>query len=217
MDLLPLIAITLTLALFGAGVTHPWWNRKRAVTDPVGDLLVATSLALMALVTVASVLTMAGIRGVSVGQWIFAGIVLIGLVRVCSSGARSFRCLKALSWRQWAWYAGLSIFLAYTAIFWAKLFDDVIALPSFHDGIVHGMYFLRILESGYASLGRVPIGFGEIFGIENFDFYPTGTHALMAMSSGLWVRFGIFSAAEVCQGMVVNRILAHTMAFVVGG
>jgi hypothetical protein len=98
--------------------------------------------------------------------------------------------------------------ITYTIGFWIDIFRDHVALPSARDGVAHTMYYMRILQSGDPTLGRVPLSLGDIFGTQLISFYPTGSHALFAIVGGLWDRFGVISHAGVVKACFTLTVAA---------
>ena len=73
--------------------------------------------------------------------------------------------------------------MAWTVIYSMASSVPTSPCPSITTGS-HTTYYLRILEAGVPTLGRMPIGFCEPLGVQLFPFYPTGTHTLVAVTAG---------------------------------
>ncbi len=159
--------------------------------------VVLLALGSLGMVGVAVIVMLAGGRGIPVAQGLFILVALVGAVRALplawrrkpSVAVRTPLALRLVLILAIAWSAGL----------WMDVYQDHIAFPSAHDGIAHTNYYLRVLEYGVPTLGRVPLEFPQVFGPDLLRFYPTGTHAFIAISSGFWGQLGLVSQAGILK------------------
>jgi hypothetical protein len=201
-DLLSLAIVLAGMAAFAAGLADAW-ARLRAksgrATLPDLDPVTLAAYAALGLVALVVAVMLAGARGIPVAQAVFLAVAFWGLATATRRAPRAWK------WPQCASSADLSraaLFAAaacWSVWFWAGVFQDHVGLSVAHDGIAHTAWYLRILESGVPTLGRVPIGFREVFGEQMVEFYPTGTHALVAISSGFWGQWGVISHAGILK------------------
>ena len=164
--------------------------------------------AALGLVAVSVVLMVAGVRSIVPVQIAVAAVTVWGALRGVVRAPELWRWANAAALPVLAQRAVLAAAMIWTVVFWSGIFRSHVALPIYHDGIAHTTYYLRILEAGVPTLGRVPIGFGGLFGVQLFPFYPTGTHTLMAVTGGLWGEWGIVSHAGVLKACFTLTLAA---------
>ena len=209
-DWLSLIIVLAGVCAFIAGLDDVWRRAQRAMaghTQRAGMAetrapLLALELGaygVLALVGLAVLVMLAGGRGIPVAQAAFLPIAGWGLVVLARRAKQPWRWFTSASGDEILRAAAFVAAGIWSIWFWSDLFRDHVALPVMHDGIAHTTYYLRILEAGVPTLGRVPIGFADLFGTQTFDFYPTGTHAMMAVTSGFWGQWGIVSHAGILK------------------
>ena len=83
--------------------------------------------------------------------------------------------------------------------YWLWHFRDLASLPSIGDGLNHLFYFTRIVETGQLFTGHIPLLQSGEFGPQNLEFYPSGTHALAAMTTAplRWAGVSNLSALKI--------------------
>ncbi len=86
--------------------------------------------------------------------------------------------------------------------FWFWLLADLDGLPSFHDGIAHTVYYLRMIENGQPLLHLNSVSLTELFGPGTLRFYPGGSHALVAMFDG-WIPSRWVTPAQILQAWLL--------------
>jgi hypothetical protein len=210
-DWLSLAIVLAGLCAFVLGLSDLWrrgTQRHALVLAPVtlgayGALgLVGLSVAVM----------LAGGRGIPVAQAAFLAVAAWGLAIAVMRAPRVWHWWKSASGADLGRTAAFAAAACYSIWFWTDVFQDHVALPGAYDGIVHTAYYLRILEAGVPTLGRVSIGFANIFGTQMFEFYPTGTHALMAIASGFWGQWGLVSHAGILKAWFTLTLAAMPWA-----
>jgi hypothetical protein len=155
---------------------------------------------------------LAGGPGIPVAQAVFLGVAAWGVVRAVTCAPRVWRSWTSAPPADLGRAAAFAAAACWSLWFWTDVFRDHVALPAMTDGIVHTALYLRILEAGVPTLGRVPIGFAGIFGRQLFGFYPTGTHALMAIASGFWGQWGLVSHAGILKAWFTLAMAASPFA-----
>jgi len=210
------LAIVLTsLSAFVAGLADLCRRVARGAC-PI-DAITLSAYAALALVGTSVAVMLAGGHGIPAAQAMFLGTSAWGLVCSVRRAPCAWRWLTTASGADRGRATAFAAAAAYSIWFWAGLFQDHVALPVAHDGITHTAYYLRILGAGVPTLGRVPIGFTAIFGMQRFEFYPTGTHALLAISSGFWGQWGVIAHAGILKACftLTMAALPWSLAFVV--
>ncbi len=216
-DLLSAAIVLAGMAAFVVGLADRV-ARVRAKSDGAGtpdlDAITLAAYAALGLVGLAVAVMLAGGRGIPVAQAVFLALAAWGVVAAALRAPRVWDWLQSASGADLA-RAGLFAAAACWSIwFWAGVFQDHVALPVAHDGIAHTAWYLRILEAGVPTLGRVPIGFPEVFGAQMVEFYPTGTHALIAITSGFWGQWGVISHAGILKAWFTLAMAASPFALV---
>lgn len=215
-DWLSLAIVLVGICAFVAGLDDVVNRRGRSGEDRI-DIFTLGAYGALALVGLAVAVMLAGLRGIPVAQGTFLLIAAWGVIRTVMRASHHIRhsafdiprsTFDVRTWRALAFAgaAGCSLW------FWTAAFEDHVALPSAHDGIVHTAYYLRLLQAGVPTLGRVPIGFGNVFGAQLFEFYPTGTHALIAITSGFWGEWGVISQAGILKAWLTLAMAAAPWA-----
>jgi len=158
------------------------WQHLREPLDPVLGSSLAVSLWVMA-TTLVSQLAFPAVFILLPLLW---ALILWGVFKSWKRG------------RPGVWLAlGLGV---YFLVQWAWFFRDWVGLPSHHDGIVHATFVMRILETGIANTARIPLQFSDVFGAQSLQFYPVGTHSLLAGLIAPWVWLGWLDVATALQG-----------------
>lgn len=181
---------------------------RRRDIDPV----VVGAYGAIGIVALSVVVMMAGGPGILTAQGVFLIVSAWGLAVAIARLPRLWRWLMSAPDRDLARRAAFAAAMLWSVGFWMDVFQSHVALPVAQDGITHAAYYLRILESGMPTLGRVPIGFSSVFGVQLFDFYPTGSHALMAIASGFWGQWGVVSHAGVLKAWFTLTVAAAPWA-----
>jgi hypothetical protein len=189
----------ITLLTLSAGIALQWvlfaigarqllrqvWKPALAAEGPLAAVV------LVALTVVAPALN-------SSPLWIFqiavAGIELTGLAYLLTHGRTAAAFVRSHA------IACTVTFVNFG--FWFWLLSDLDGLPSFHDGIAHTVYYLRMVENGQPLLHLNSVSLTELFGPGQLRFYPGGSHALVAMFDG-WLPPRWFTPAQVLQTWLV--------------
>ncbi len=201
-DLLSVAIVLAGLVAFVAGLVDlraAWRRRSGRAAGPELDAITLAAYAALGLVGLSVLVSIAGVRGIPVAQAAFLLCALRGVVALARRAPAAWTRARAASGESRLRVAAFVAAGCWSLCFWETVFVDHVGMPSFADGITHAVYYLRILQTGVPTLGRLPIGFGDVFGAQNFDFYPTGTHALMAIGGGFWGQWGLISHAGILK------------------
>ncbi len=90
-----------------------------------------------------------------------------------------------------------------SSILWLGHLKEVASLPTYHDGISHSMFFMKLVEYGSALISNAFLSFPDQFGEEKFHFYPTGSHALVVLFNGLFVKLGVVSGGQILKSWLL--------------
>jgi hypothetical protein len=178
------------------------------------DAVTLSAYGAIGIVALSMVVMVAGGPGIPVSQVVFLIVSAWGLVLAIARLPGLWHWLTTAPDRDLARRGAFAAAMCWSIGFWMDVFQSHVVLPSANDGITHAAYYLRILESGMPTLGRVPIAFSNVFGVQLFDFYPTGTHALMAIASGFWGQWGLISHAGILKAWFTLTIAAAPWALV---
>ena len=202
---LALVLAGLCAFVFGLVDLH-----RRLPRAPARDLDPVTlgAYGAIAVVGLSVAVMMAGGPGIPLSQGVFLIIAAWGLARALARLRELWRWATSTSDAELARRAAFAAAMCWSVGFWMDVFQSHVAFPVAQDGITHAAYYLRILETGMPTLGRVPIGFPNVFGVQLFDFYPTGTHALMAIASGFWGQWGLVSHAGILKAWFTLTVAA---------
>jgi len=208
-----LAAIVLaTLSAFVYGVndlTRRVVPRAQATADP----LAVGSYGALAVVGFSVALMMLGLPSVAIAQGVTVATTAWGGARAVSRVPEAWRWANRAPVVDLVRRITIGAAMGWTVIFWMGVFRAHVALPVYHDGIAHTTYYLRILDAGVPTLGRVPIGFSNLFGLQLFPFYPTGTHTLLAVTAGLWGEWGLATHAGILKACFTLTLAALPWAF----
>jgi hypothetical protein len=212
-DGLSLAVVLAGLCAFVSGLVDlhrrvAWLRTGKVDIDPV----TVGAYGAVAIVALSVAVMMAGGPGIPVAQGVFLIIGAWGLMRAIARLPQLWRWATSTSDGDLARVAAYAAAMCWSIGFWLDVFQSHVAFPVAQDGITHAAYYLRILESGMPTLGRVPIGFSSVFGRQLFDFYPTGTHALMAIASGFWGQWGLISHAGILKAWFTLTVAAAPWA-----
>lgn len=172
------------------------------------DPVTAAAYAAPGLVGLAVVVMLAGGRGILVAQAVFLALAAWGVVCAVARARRVRRWWTSAPGSDLVRNGLLAAAVCWSIWFWVDVFRDHVGLPGMFDGIVHTAYYLKIIEVGVPTLGRVPIGFATLFGTQLFEFYPTGTHSLVAITSGFWGQWGVISHAGILKAWFTLAVAA---------
>jgi hypothetical protein len=220
-DLVSLAIVFAGLAAFVVGLAD-LWTRVRRVPAPgtFRDVPGAMPLepitlgayAAVALVGLAVAVMLFGGPGIPVAQAVFLALATWGLYVVTRRAGRLRDWWASATAADVVRVAALGAAACWSIWFWADVFRDHVALPVELDGIAHTAWYLRIMETGMPTLGRVPRLFAPIFGLQTVEFYPTGTHALIAITSGFWGQWGVISHAGILKAWFTLAVAAAPWA-----
>jgi hypothetical protein len=212
-DWLTLAIVLVPVCAFVLGVADLWRAHAQRAAGNL-DVVTLAVYAALSLVGLAVAVTVAGARGIPVAQAAFLAVAARGLLCAGRGAPRLWQWWKSASGDDLVRAAAFAGAASLSLWFWTDVFRDHVALPGIFDGIVHAAYYLKIVETGVPTLGRVPIGFGSIFGTQLFDFYPTGTHSLIAIASGFWGQWGVISHAGILKAWFTLAVAAAPWALV---
>jgi hypothetical protein len=199
-DLASIAIVLAGLTAFAVGLADLWARaRLLRARGPDLDAITLAVYGALTLVGLTVVIMLAGGRGIPVAQGFFLAIAGWGVAIAVRRAPRARRWVQQAPGAELAKAALFTAAACWSIWFWADVFRDHVALPVAHDGIAHAAWYLRILEAGVPTLGRVPIGFRDVFGTQMIEFYPTGTHALIAITSGFWGQWGVVSHAGILK------------------
>ena len=129
----------------------------------------------------------------------FQGIVfafqLLGLIRLWTNPPQIHKCLRA----HWVVLAVTGAAL----VFWLWMMRDIDGLVSYHDGMAHTTYLLRMVENGRPLIHQNANSLAAEFAEGVFRFYPGGTHALVAMFNGWAIGLKWVTASEVLKAWTI--------------
>jgi hypothetical protein len=196
-DLVWILVLLLQFFFFSIGVgtlLSPWMGKNRYELLPfffsLGALLNTAIVSLLACIPVASV---------PMGSALVFALELLGVL----AWARHRPALPSWHTR----FPYLFLFLGPLYVWWVS-WEGTPAIISFNDGTAHMGYLARIIESGNPLLPFIPRPFAAQFGGSPIPFYPTGTHALIAMFQGWWIQAEWLTQAQALRSwMVVTHAL----------
>ena len=204
------MSLAIVLAAVWAFVfgVHDLARRVAREAPRTGDAVALGAYAALGVVAVTVALMMVGIRSIPAAQVLTVGVIAWGVVRAGARVPELWRWANAVRAEEFARRAIIGAAMAWTVVFWSGIFRSHVALPVAQDGIVHTAFYLRIIEAGVPTLGRVPIGFAGLFGIQLFPFYPTGTHTLLALVVGFLGEWGLVSHAGLLKASFTLTVAA---------
>lgn len=208
-DWLALLVVLAGLCAFALGISD-LWRRLRPTSDL--DRITLAAYGSLGLVGVSVAIMLAGGPAIAAAQAVFLVAAAWGVVRAGTSAPRAWQWWTSETPADLGRTAAFAAAACWSLWFWTGVFRDHVGLPAMTDGIVHTALYLRILQAGVPTLGRVPTGFAEIFGTQLFGFYPTGTHALMAVASGFWGQWGLVSHAGIIKAWFTLAMAASPFA-----
>ena len=188
-------------------------NRRFArPRQPAIDAVTLGAYGALALVALSVIVMMAGGPGIPVAQAVFLMVSMWGVARASVRVPRLWAWVRSVPGGDLARRAALCgrDVLGRSAS-GSTSFNSRGAARVYGRHRPYGVH-LRILQAGVPTLGRVPIGFSNVFGVELFAFYPTGTHALMAITSGFWGQWGLISHAGILKAWFTLTVAAAPWA-----
>jgi len=100
------------------------------------------------------------------------------------------------------WLAFILLFFI-SVQYWHHTLRDVPGMTSYHDGIAHMTFFSRILDSGNPLLSLNKYSLSELFGETNYLFYQTGTHTVVGLFHGLFIKLRWLFAAQAIKTWLI--------------
>jgi hypothetical protein len=157
-----------------------------------------------------------GLSAAVLGALHAIAIVLLGLI-FDSIGIASLKVLAlwVLATQLWGIYSfrkwrkkfpvnSVLLMAGLSCLFWMVLFRETLALPSFHDGIAHGVFYQRALQQGFSDASSFSMGFGDAFGFSPMRYYPMGTSFLLAVFTVPWIWLGVPASLGLKVGLLAS-------------
>ena len=201
-DILIVLLIVSQLLLFGAGMAPIL--RRLGLVNAVAGICGGSALSLLLLIFVTTLLEISGIPALYPGAAVVACVQANGVLTVI----RRWSKVGGMFAANGGPLSGIGVLLFVTAAFWLWTMRDLAGLSSFQDGIAHTAYVVAFLNSGHALLTTTPAALSDIFGSYPLRFYPSGTHALVAMFGVPVIKTGLVFTADYLKAFTVVVALA---------